>query len=87
MNSTKEPPRNSFNFEVRQRDVSSSNSKCTVEGFEKDFLRRMEVVSFERAAIQIGDACAGVGASVGDEVRFSSGSGIRRRLGGLGRRW
>jgi hypothetical protein len=62
--------KNSFNFEVRQRDVSSSSSKCTVERFEKDFLRRMEVVSFERAAIQIGDAFAGVGASVGDGVQF-----------------
>jgi hypothetical protein len=55
---------------MRETHFMSSNSKCTVEGFEKDFLRRMEVVSFERAAIQIGDACAGVGASVGDGVRF-----------------
>ena len=30
----------------------------------------MEVVSFEWAAIQIGDAFAGVGGSVGDGVQF-----------------
>jgi hypothetical protein len=55
---------------MRDTHLMSSSSKCTVEGFEKDSFRRPEVVSFERAAIQIGDAFAGVGASVGEGIRF-----------------